>query len=141
MQHSNARPKRRLPTCLRGQNMVEFALVAPIFFMMLFGCFELGRMAYINHSLENATREGARYAMVHGSKSTTPASSTTIQNIVTNKANGVDGPITVTVTGAGGDPGKTVVVSSSYEFHFIVGELLGVSDKTLVHNSTVEILH
>jgi Flp pilus assembly protein TadG len=134
--------RRRLHACLRGQNMVEFALIAPIFFMILFGCFELGRMAYINHSLENATREGARYAIVHGSKSSSPANATTIQNIVRDKATGVDGTINVTVSsGVGKDPGTKVTITSSYQFQFVVGGLLGLSDRTLQHSSTVSILH
>jgi Flp pilus assembly protein TadG len=143
MQCNTSGTRRRLPACLRGQNMVEFALIAPIFFMILFGCFELGRLAYINHSLENATREGARFAMVRGSKSTTPATQTQIIDLVRDRATGVDGTITVTASGLGGNPdnGDTVTVTSSYDFHFIVGGLLGLSDKTLQHSSTVPILH
>ena len=56
-----------------GQAMVEFALVAPIFFLLLFGVIEGGRFIFYYETLNNATREGARYAIVHGSNSRCPA--------------------------------------------------------------------
>jgi Flp pilus assembly protein TadG len=46
--------------------MVEFALVAPMFFVLLFGIIEAGRFIFYYETLSNATREGARYAIVNG---------------------------------------------------------------------------
>jgi hypothetical protein len=57
----------------RGQAMVEFALVAPIFFLLLFGVIEAGRFILYYQTLANATREGARYAIVHGWNSSCPS--------------------------------------------------------------------
>jgi Flp pilus assembly protein TadG len=57
----------------RGQALVEFALVAPIFFFLLFGIIEGGRFILYYETLNNATREGARYAIVHGSRSSCPS--------------------------------------------------------------------
>lgn len=57
----------------RGQALVEFALVAPIFFLLLFGIIEAGRFILYYQTLNNATREGARYAIVHGSNSFCPS--------------------------------------------------------------------
>ena len=56
-----------------GQALVEFALVAPIFFLLLFGIIEGGRFILYYQTLNNATREGARYAIVHGSNSFCPS--------------------------------------------------------------------
>lgn len=50
----------------RAQALAEFALVAPIFFLMLFGIIDFGRYVYYVQILNNAAREGARYAIVHG---------------------------------------------------------------------------
>lgn len=50
----------------RGQAVVEFALVAPWFFLVLFGIIEAGRFVFYYEMLNNATREGARYAIVNG---------------------------------------------------------------------------
>ncbi len=46
----------------RGQAMVEFALVAPVFFLLVFGIIELGLLFGGQNGLVAATREEARYA-------------------------------------------------------------------------------
>jgi hypothetical protein len=53
--------------------MVEFALIAPLFFVLLFSLIEFGRMVYYIQMLNNAAREGARYAIVHGKDSSCPS--------------------------------------------------------------------
>ena len=57
----------------KGQAIVEFALVAPLFFVLMFGLFEFGRAIYYTQIVNNAAREGARYAIVHGSNSLSPS--------------------------------------------------------------------
>jgi len=49
-----------------GQALVEFALVLPIFLLMLFAIIDIGRVIWANDDLANAAREGARWASVHG---------------------------------------------------------------------------
>lgn len=49
-----------------GQTLVEFALVAPIFFALMFGMVDLGRVIWANNAIANGAREGARFAIVHG---------------------------------------------------------------------------
>ena len=56
----------------RGQALAEFALVAPLLFLLLIGIFEAGRYVLLTESLNNATREGARFAIVHGENSACP---------------------------------------------------------------------
>ncbi len=51
----------------RGQTLVEFALVLPIFLLMLFGLIDMGRYVYLNSTLSQAAREGARVAAVEAS--------------------------------------------------------------------------
>jgi Flp pilus assembly protein TadG len=46
-----------------GQSMVEFAVLAPVFFMLLLGTIDLGRAVYIYNSISDAAREGARAAI------------------------------------------------------------------------------
>lgn len=55
----------------RGQALVEFALVAPWFFLLLFAIIEAGRLVAYSELLNSATREGARYAIVNGANSLT----------------------------------------------------------------------
>lgn len=51
----------------RGQTLVEFALVLPVFLLMLFGLIDMGRFVYLNSTLSQAAREGARVAAVEAS--------------------------------------------------------------------------
>lgn len=48
----------------RGQALVEFALVLPVFLLLLFGLIDGGRMIYMHTVLSQAAREGARVASV-----------------------------------------------------------------------------
>ena len=49
----------------RGQALVEFALVLPILLVLLCGIVDFGWLYYNQITLNNAAREGARYAAVH----------------------------------------------------------------------------
>ena len=50
----------------RGAAVVEFALVLPIFFLMVFGMIEFGRLVMVRQVLTNASREGARIGVLDG---------------------------------------------------------------------------
>jgi hypothetical protein len=52
---------------------VEFALVAPMLFLLILGIIEAGRFIFFQEMLGNSAREGARYAIVHGSDSGCPS--------------------------------------------------------------------
>ncbi len=56
--------KRNQKTSRSGVTTVEFALVAPVFFLFVFALIELGRMIMIQQSLTNAAREGCRTAVM-----------------------------------------------------------------------------
>lgn len=47
-----------------GQSLVEFALTIPILLLVIFVFLDLGRAVYYYSALNNAVREGARYATV-----------------------------------------------------------------------------
>lgn len=50
----------------KGQAMLELALTLPIFLTLLVGVFEVARLFFYNVSVNNATREAARYAASSG---------------------------------------------------------------------------
>jgi len=54
----------------RGQALVEFALIIPIFLVIMVGIFDLGRAVFAYNTLTNAAREGARIAIVNQYKPT-----------------------------------------------------------------------
>ncbi len=49
---------------VKGVTTVEFALVGGLFFLVLFGILEFGRLLYVWNTLTEATRRGARIAAV-----------------------------------------------------------------------------
>ena len=64
-----------------GAAAVEFAVVAPVFFVFVFGMIEFGRMVMVQQILTNAAREGARVAILPGA--TTSQVQTTATNYLT----------------------------------------------------------
>jgi Flp pilus assembly pilin Flp len=99
---------RRFNEDERAQALVEFALVMPIFLLLVTGIFDVGRAVWQENTLAYAAREGTRYAIVHGaagnpivgpcSSCVNPVSNNlaNITNAVTTNAVGVYG-ITVTI--------------------------------------------
>jgi len=50
-----------------GATIVEFSISAALFFTMLFGVMVMSIAFYSYHYISEASREGARFAAVHGS--------------------------------------------------------------------------
>jgi TadE-like protein len=53
------------PSHGRGQALVEFALILPVFLLIVVSLFDLGRAVFAFNTLTNAAREGARLAIVN----------------------------------------------------------------------------
>src|SRR5437667_11175205 len=67
----------------RGATAVEFAIVAPIFFLFLMAAFEFGWLNVLRHTADNAAYEAARAAMVPGATAADAiAKANSILNIV-----------------------------------------------------------
>jgi len=49
----------------KGQSLVEFALILPIFLLLVVGFFDIGRAVFYYSSATNAVREAARFAVVN----------------------------------------------------------------------------
>ncbi len=54
----------RLNRRTKGQTMVEFALVAPLAFILLFGLVDVARAVFYYNTMSSAAREGAREAIL-----------------------------------------------------------------------------
>ena len=57
--------RRRSDGTAAARRLVEFALVLPIFILLLVAIFDLGRAVFAYNTLTNAAREGARMAIVN----------------------------------------------------------------------------
>jgi len=60
-QMSPVAQRRRART--RGQTLLEFAIVAPLFFLLVFAIMDFGRLFFVQMALQDAMREAARYAV------------------------------------------------------------------------------
>jgi Flp pilus assembly protein TadG len=49
--------------CNRGESLVEFAIVSTMFFLLIFGIIDFGRLFYAKTTLESAVREAGRFAV------------------------------------------------------------------------------
>jgi Flp pilus assembly protein TadG len=79
---------------------LEFAVVAPLFFLLIFGLVEFGRCLMVQHLLTNAARQGCRVAVIEGK--TTADVTTTVNNLLSGQ--GISGATTtVQVNGATAD--------------------------------------
>lgn len=97
----------------RGQSMVEFVLVLPIFLLLVFSIVDFGMGFHAWLTVTNSAREGARLGAVRGSNAE-------IVTRVHNTADTLDAAdMTVTVTNAQGNPGESVVVDVDYDYTLI----------------------
>jgi Flp pilus assembly protein TadG len=84
---------------------VEFAIVAPVFFLLVFGMIEFGRMVMVQQVITNASREGARIAVLD---TNTPATQTAeVTTAVQNYLHG--GSITGATVTVNPNPPSTAV--------------------------------
>ena len=106
----------------RGQSLVEFALVLPIFLLVLFAIVDFGMAFHAWITVTNSAREGARLGAVR-------ASATDVEQRVRDTADSLnEDDLLVTVTNAEGDPGESVVVDVSYGYSLItpLADILGM---------------
>lgn len=114
----------------RGQSLVEFALVSPIFLLMVFGIIEGGRLVWTYHTLNNATREGLRFAIVRGDNSDlagAPATTSTVRDHILDVTTGLDSDnLSVTLlTPEGMESQDTITVEADYSYQPIIGLIFG----------------
>lgn len=62
-----------------AQSLVEFALVAPIFLMLIFGLIEGGRLLYAYNTVNHAAQESARVAILADTSSVSAVQNKAVQ--------------------------------------------------------------
>jgi len=119
----------------RGQSLVEFALILPLFLVIVFGIVDFGMAFHSYITVTNAAREGARLGVVQATEA-----QITDKVYAASDLNDEDTNMTITVTNAQGAPGSSVVVDVDYEYELItpLGGLLGWLDKSIKMSSTAD---
>jgi len=119
-----------------GATAVEFAMVAPIFLIMVIGVFELGRAMWIRASMQYAVEEAARFAIVNTSASTSTLASYAATAYSSSGIN-ISGA-TFTATQATTSGLTYVTIIGSYNFSVIV-PLVPIPDITLSARSRIPV--
>jgi Flp pilus assembly protein TadG len=94
--------RRTLFNRSKGQSMVEFALILPLFVLFIIGIFDLGRAFFAYIAITNAAREGTRVATFWPGK-------TTIDNV----KNAVDNELASSPTVNPSNPHSVLIECSS----------------------------
>jgi Flp pilus assembly protein TadG len=102
-----------------GQSLLEFTLVVPVLMLVLCGIIEFGNLLKTQEQIQNAVREGSRYAAL----SSCGATSSKIQQEVHDAANGMNISVSTSYSPSGcsscdgvqvGIPTVTVMGSYTY---------------------------
>lgn len=92
----------------RGAAMVEFAIIAPLLLLLVFGIIEFGRAYNAQNTLTHAAREGAReYAITQDAASA--------EVVAKNAATSLNKSL-ITATLSACDPGQPASVTLQYPF-------------------------
>lgn len=95
-----------------GQAMVEFALIIPIFILILFAVIDFGHLLSTNIAVTNAAREGARTGITCASDADF---SSQVENRVHSSAPDLkDSNLSVSATKTGSSGNQDVVVTLEY---------------------------
>jgi Flp pilus assembly protein TadG len=113
--------------------LVEFALVVPLFFILLFGIIDIGRLYSIQLTIQNALRQAGRFA-VTGNQVTQGTNTLSRVNSIKQVARDASGglltltgiQVSSTPSGGGatipnnaGGPGDVVTVSVTYNLQLL----------------------
>ncbi|MFN3620596.1 TadE/TadG family type IV pilus assembly protein [Sphingorhabdus sp.] len=96
---------------IQGATAVEFAVVAPIVFTLIFGIFQVGILFYANAGLQQGINEGARYATIFPTPTDNQIRTRILQTTFGLQSNFIEGP---TVTRGVSDGVAYVDVSMTY---------------------------
>jgi Flp pilus assembly protein TadG len=125
-----------------GMAAIELALVSLLYFPLIFGIIEFGRYAADRQDLMHAVYLTSRYAVVHGSSSTSPATTATLRTMVGSKllllpASGVQASASFSPDNK---PNSRVTITATYTWTPLV-PMLNLPSTTISATSTATILN
>jgi Flp pilus assembly protein TadG len=107
--------------CRKGATAVEFALVVPVFLVMVMGVVEVGRVLWIKATMQHAVEQTTRYFMVNNAACVSDLATclTSLQTYATSRL-GESGMATggFTVTAAETTISSTTYMSISVTYNF-----------------------
>ncbi|MCA1032211.1 pilus assembly protein [Bacillus timonensis] len=116
----------------KGQSMVEFALVIPIFILLLFAIVDFGRVFHAYLTIDHAGREAARIASIGKDDST-------IVSVAVAQASSISltaDQVSVTPNGTKSS-GSQVTVTITYPISFLTPVISSITGPISLKTSTV----
>lgn len=123
---------KKLLSGRRGQALVETALMLPILILILMGIVEFGRILNAYLIITNASREGARCAVVHS----TDVEIQSAVNNLTSTLNQSDVTLTITPDFVNRTSGSSVTVTVDYSINIITPLMRAIIPNPYPINST-----
>src|SRR5947207_2444054 len=109
----------------KGSTAIEFAVVLPVFLLLVFGCIELGYVLWASSAMKYGATYGARYAFSHPS-----ASNGTIRSFALSTIDFPNSAIDYTVTGSGG---LAIDIDGSFSYTFLFVPINPITLNVHVH--------
>jgi len=113
-----------------GSTLIEFTVVAAVFFMMLVAIVAAGNLYYTHNALVEATRRGARYAVLNPTGSTDAVRNVVVYGTATPAQGATSliynlqpGNVTVTYSALNVGSGTVTVTISGYSYPFVAPTL------------------
>lgn len=101
---------------VRGQDLVEYALILPVLLMLILGTADFAIIVFSYDTIANAAREGARYGVVH------PTDLAGIETMARRLTEGLDpASLSIAVDYPGGN---TIRVEVAYDLPLLTGFLI-----------------
>ena len=150
MTYSKTNTYRRARQMRHGTTVAEVAFIVPVVLLLLLGIADCAQMIYAYDLVSEAARIGGRYAIVHGSGSSSPvgptANDANLQSYILNYATVKTlntSQLTVTSSWPMGanDPTCPVTVTVTYNYPLIIGRLIGTPSVSLNGSTTMVITY
>ncbi len=119
-----------------GAAAVEFAIVAPLFFLFLLGIIDVSRMVMAQTVLVNASREASRVAIIQGS-TTAEVEETAVQFAEAGLINGVTVVVNVTQSQFNDTEFVTVTLTVAFDQVSWSGILMVMGDRLITGSTTM----
>jgi Flp pilus assembly protein TadG len=120
----------------KGAAILEFALVVPILFMMVWGIISFSRAYQRMNALTAALREGARSASTMDSIRTVPNRTTSVKNTITNFSSAFGYAVDVTQVSVSTTANDVTVSVTNYPIFSGISFLGGLSSITITRQAT-----
>jgi Flp pilus assembly protein TadG len=118
----------------RGGAAIEFAIVAPVLFLIVLSMVDFGRMFYVTQGLQYATQKAARYYTLNPTAATSTVTTQLTQAMVGNWGSSVSVAYADTTNCNANSKVTCTMITATCPFAFVVG-YFGSGSRTITATS------